>query len=281
MCYERVCIYINRIAAIAAIVISVIVMVAIFVPKPGPALINEDGYIDSYYESPDSITYYKVVLEFNKKVEEVIAEVSFYDADGNLLDTQTETFFRYSDRGASYIFRVDGKVSYYLVDGIFSGTSGTSNKVQLEEVKFIITALYCFLFVWFVFSFMQSYEEYEYNGHYILVYTGLVKHYIRIDGKKVDEYKKISISDGSIMGAILENGEVMDVTVVPINKVSVKINNRPLSPIKTKSKGGKHTDKNVNDSAKKTDIDNIPNENNCITNNDKNEKDIDIGSKNM
>ena len=268
-------IFINRIIAIAVTVVCIIVIIAISTPKSEAAFVDDNGYIESYYESLDSTTC-EIVLKFDKNVNGADATVSFYDADGNLLDTQRETFFGYEAIEVSRTFYVDGKVEYYSVEDISVEMPGVSEEVIITDIILLLIVL-----CWLLCAFMLSCKEYEYNDHHIVVYAGFVKHYIKIDGEKMDEYNTAVSFVPITMSTTLVSGEIIDATISLSNRISVKLNNRLLAPIKTTLKDGKDTNKNANVSVKKTDIDNIPNENNCITDYNEDRKDTDIGNKNM
>ncbi len=83
-----------------------------------------------------------------------------------------------------------------------------------------------FLLAIYVNSWLLSCKEYEYEGNHIVVFAGFYRHYISVNGIKVDEHDTIVSFAPIYLSATLEDGADLDAVITTSNRISLKINNR-------------------------------------------------------
>lgn len=83
-----------------------------------------------------------------------------------------------------------------------------------------------FVLIWVIIAFRVKFREYDYNDNYIVVYSGTHKHYVLVNGIKVDEYNT-RLWFGSIsLSTTLDDGSYLIVRITASNSVTLKINDR-------------------------------------------------------
>ena len=70
-----------------------------------------------------------------------------------------------------------------------------------------------------------SCKSYQINGHYIVVYAGRMHHYIKVDGKKIDEKNSLISFSAINLNAVLDTGEEINVYIPAFTKrMSLRVN---------------------------------------------------------
>ena len=94
-------------------------------------------------------------------------------------------------------FDVSGEVdSYEIVD--YSKLNSAEMDIYNESESNSFASLFLLIFMWAFFrciyaipltltALFFSCKSYQINGHYIVVYAGRMNHYIKVDGRKIDE----------------------------------------------------------------------------------------------
>lgn len=221
MLYEKKKLLIHRsiwfILLLLGIIIPIIIVNA---PSAEVEIINDNGYINNYYESLNK-TNCEIEVIFNIEVDSGYITVAFYDKNGKLLSKEKGYFYGY-DKTLSSTFFVDGKVdSYKILDYDIS----TSN-----DMAYILIMLFIYgdiiVFVFFVNSLLLSYKTYEYNGNDIVVYAGWYHHYVKVNGIKMDEHNTLVSFTAISLSCTLNDGTNITATITTTNRISLKINNQ-------------------------------------------------------
>lgn len=82
------------------------------------------------------------------------------------------------------------------------------------------------IFLFFIASLLLSCKVYDYNGYEIVVYAGFYHHYIKVNGRKVDEHDTVISFTAILLSCTLNDGTDMQATITMTNRISLKINNQ-------------------------------------------------------
>ena len=88
---------------------------------------------------------------------------------------------------------------------------------------FLLLVLFisCFL----VPAMFVSCRVYDFNGNIITVYAGSSHHYLKVNGKIMDEYTAFFRNSPIYLSTNLPDGTYLQATITTMNRVSLKINN--------------------------------------------------------
>lgn len=92
---------------------------------------------------------------------------------------------------------------------------------------FYILFIYVFLFIscFLVPAMFVSCRVYDFNGNIITVYAGSSHHYLKVNGKIMDEYTAFFRNNPIYLSTNLPDGTYLQATITTMNRVSLKINN--------------------------------------------------------
>ena len=85
--------------------------------------------------------------------------------------------------------------------------------------------LVLFISCFFISAMSLSCRAYEYNGNIITVYAGSSHHYLKVNGKIMDEYTAFFRNSPIYLSTNLPDGTYLQATITTMNRVSLKINN--------------------------------------------------------
>ncbi|MEG1608818.1 MAG: hypothetical protein RR348_03020 [Clostridia bacterium] len=221
MLYEKKKLLIHRSIWLILLILGIFIPVIISnAPKKEVEIIDDNGYINEYYESLDE-TNCEIEVVFNCYVDSGNIMVAFYDSSGKLLSKESGYFYA-CDNTVSSTFFIDGKVGSYEILSYDISASG--------DMPYIVIKLFIYgditVFAFFIASFLLSYKDYEYNDNNIVVYAGWYHHYIKINGKKIDEHNTLVSSTAIPLSCTLDDGTDMKVIITTSNRISLKINNQ-------------------------------------------------------
>ena len=237
MIYEKKKILITRLVWLTVLLISIILYI---IPASTPKIIDENVYAeyDSYYNE----TEIEISFSFDKTVMDCTTTISFYDSTEQLLDTKTVDLQCYGTTGETlFSIYVKGNVDSYEI---------ISYKIYGYKDDTLATILLLIGLIGLIFAFSRSYKIYTFENNSIIVYAGLVRHYIKINGTITDELNCFFSYHLICLSCTLDNGDLVDVTITQSNNIKLKINNYLQKPMKTnifkkdKLSSAKTTDEN-------------------------------------
>ena len=228
------------------LIILFILFVSILTPTsaepefPPIELISDECYITEYYEYLDESTC-SIELTFNQNVYEGPITVDFFDKNGKKLETLTipltnaDYYPSYGTKMVNTYFDVSGEVdSYEIVD--YSKLNSAEMDIYNESASDLEASLIALIFIWAFFrciyaipliltALFFSCKSYQINGHYIVVYAGRMHHYIKVDGKKIDEKNSLISFSAINLNAVLDTGEEINVYIPAFTKrMSLRVN---------------------------------------------------------
>lgn len=106
MLYEKKKILIHRLIWLAILVFGIITTIIVATPKV--EIIDDNGYLNNYYESINE-SKCEIEVTFNRNVSSGYITVAFYDSIGTLLK-QEENYFFGNNGTISSTFYIDGRV---------------------------------------------------------------------------------------------------------------------------------------------------------------------------
>lgn len=221
MLYEKKKLLIHRSIWLILLLLGIIIPLIISnAPEKEVEIIDDNGYINEYYEYLDE-TNCEIEVVFNTDVDSGYITVAFYDSNSKLLAKEKSYFYGYDDTLSSTFF-IDGKVdSYEILSYDISASS---------DMSYIVIMLFIYgdiiIFVFFIASLLLSYKDYEYNGNEIVVYAGWYHHYIKVNGNKIDEHNTLVSFTAIPLSCTLDDGTDIKVTITMTNRISLKINNQ-------------------------------------------------------
>ena len=230
MIKERKAILVKRLVVLATILIGVILLL---IPNPKLEIVDHSVYIDEYYEYSDT-TSCEVEVAFNQNVNYGYVTIRFYDNQGKFLEEQ-EIYFYSGDENILYneYVSVDGEVdSYEIISYDIAVPMSTVNVVGVLLCTFGVLAIF------FVLIGLNC-KIYYYNDKEIIVYAGYINNYIKVDGVKCDEEKRLFIPHPFIMLAnsvylSCDTGELIEAKISGLKRISVKIDGLLQTPSKQK-----------------------------------------------
>lgn len=189
-------------------------------------VVDANCYLNNYYSGLD-YTDCDVELQLDKGVEFGYAVVAFYDESNVLIEKQSLHFYENGGKMVTQNVYVGGKVDSFAIENY----SFSPFKVASVCIWISIVLLGIFISTLFL-----SYKEYDYNGIRISVYAGYNKHYLCVDGQKCDEHNTIVFFTPIVLKTVLESRENVEVSISLTNRISTKVNDRLLTPLKTAKK---------------------------------------------
>lgn len=204
---------------LAGIIIPIVLI--IFLPTKTATIVDDNGYINSYYEYTNTSTC-EIEVTFDMNVESGNIKVAFYDANQQLLSTEEGYLFGYGKTLSHTFYSIDGKVdSYKILDCTVSvSNNNTTLIVYCSIMVNIIT------FAFFISSLFLSCKIYDYNGAEIIVYAGWYHHYIKVSQVKLDEHNTLISFSPIVLSTTLGNGTKIQATISLTNRISLKINDQ-------------------------------------------------------
>lgn len=221
MIYEKKKLMVRRIIWAVVLLLGIIIPVIMSgVSHNNVEIIDDNGYINEYYESLNE-TSCEIEVAFNREVDSGYITVAFYDINGQLLSKKRGFFYGY-DTTLSSTFYVYGEVdSYEILEYDVELSDDVSIGVVIAFVWIDI-----FAFAFFVGSLLLSCKIYEYCGNEIIVYAGWYHHYIKVNGVKLDEHNTLISFTAIHLSCTLNDGTDMNATITLTNRISLKINNQ-------------------------------------------------------
>lgn len=225
---------INTFRIVYGVLLAVFIATIIVLFVCAPAIKVVDHELNYGYTDIDGTLSCDLIVEFNKEVPDGSLIVKFYDINKKYIETKTIDF----DGGSKTIrlnINVDRDVEMYeIIDVEFSSASGE----ELADTSILYTVASILLYFvsiplgLFISALTLSCKIYEYEGHEIIVYAGYYKHYIKVDGEKFDEHNTIRSFTPITLSCALPTEEMVKATITLSNRISVKINDRLVKPIK-------------------------------------------------
>lgn len=221
MLYEKKKLLIHRAIWFTLLLIGIIIPIALTnAPTDNVEIVDDNGYINYYYESLDK-TNCKIEVTFNVKVDSGYITVAFYDSNNRLLSKENGYFYGYN-KTLSSTFSVDGKVdSYEILDYDISVYNDTAYFISMIFIYIDIV-----IFMFFISSLLLSYKAYDYYGCEIVVYAGWYHHYIKVNGRMVDEHNTLISFTPISLSCTLYDGTDIEAIITMSNRISLKINNQ-------------------------------------------------------
>ena len=107
---------------------------------------------------------------------------------------------------------------------------------DVSDVVYLSFTLGSFAAVLFINAlFFLSCKRYYYNNQKIVVYAGILHHYIKVDDEKCDEHTTLMRFIPIKLATSLADGSLMECTISTINRIATKINGRLYRNKKQKS----------------------------------------------
>lgn len=187
-------------------------------------IVSNTGKLDDYYEyiNTSSCT---ITLTFDIDVDSGYIEVEFYDVNGKLLADKTDYFYAYSNKVDVHFYSIDGKVSSYNVVDYYAIQDLSYNRVIGTQIFRAMIYISILILAFFISAMSLSCRAYEYNGNIITVYAGWFHHYLKVNGKVMDENNTIIGFSPIYLSTNLPDGTYLQATITTMNRVSLKINN--------------------------------------------------------
>ena len=104
----------HRLICFGILVFLVLFVVFFKLPHAELEIIEENCYLDYYYEYSNSSTY-NLTVTFNQKIEQCDITIAFYDANKQLLDTETVHSYAYGDTVRENYISVNGHADSYEI----------------------------------------------------------------------------------------------------------------------------------------------------------------------
>ena len=207
------------------VAIALMVAVAGRTPEFPPVEIVEDAcYIEEYYEYLGE-TVCSLEITFNQNVYEGSVTVEFYDEYGWWLETldipltNAESYSSYGTEMENTYFSVEGEVdSYEIIDysELQSAEQENYNNTlyTIAEILLLLMPLRCpYALPILITALFFNCKRYLVNGHVIIVYTGRLRHYIKVDGKKYDQKNALISFSPITLNAVLDTQERIEVYI--------------------------------------------------------------------
>lgn len=222
----------HRLICFGILVFLVLFIVFFKLPHPELEIVKTNCNLDYYFESIDSSTC-SITVTFNQKIEQCDITIAFYDANKQLLDTETVHSYASGDTTSESYITVNGHVDSYE---IISCEAEFSGDLLLQSLKrYLGSTLIIFAFAFWICSLLYSYKLYDICNCIVIVYSGPYHHYIKVNGKIYDEHNTIMSWTPIVLSTTLD-GNALQATISLTNRISVKLNNVLIKPTKHKKK---------------------------------------------
>ena len=203
-------------------------------PKFPPIEIEQENcYIEEYYEYLDKTTC-SLEITFNQNVYEGSVTVAFYDKNDKELETLVipmtagSYLYDYDTKMVNSYFDVSGEVdSYEIID--YSDLKSAELDIYYEELDTTLEFNVYLLIAWAIFrciyviplvisALFFNCKTYYINGHTVIVYAGRLHHYIKIDGRKIDEKNALISFSAITLTANLDMNNKIEVYIPSFTK---------------------------------------------------------------
>ena len=205
-------------------------------------IVDDACYIEEYYEYLQETTC-SLEITFNQNVYEGSVTVVFYDEYGVELETlsipltNADYFPSYGTEMVNTYFSVEGKVdSYEIIDysDLQSAEEESYNESRYEIVLFaaLLMIIRCpYALPILITALFFNCKRYLVNGHEIIVYTGRLQHYIKVDGKKYDQKNALISLSPITLNAVLDTQERIEVYIPSFTKrMTVRVDGVVANP---------------------------------------------------
>ena len=210
-------ILILRIVFILLSVIFVLLPTIVRAAVPEPTLteseISTSGDAVFYFDYP--VSNGTAVIQFFDENNEMIYETSAYFSSDNSDDKIATDYLYYIPDSATSYAVVSYSVEYYIDFPLY--------------VFYILFSVTVILTIMFFFVFLKTYR---YDDYLIEVYSGVVTHYLKVDGILIDKYKRFNSWELIWFDYILSDEDYLEVTISSSNIISTRINGIFLKPEK-------------------------------------------------
>ena len=210
-------ILILRIVFILLSVIFVLLPTIVRAAVPEPTLteseISTSGDAVFYFDYP--VSNGTAVIQFFDENNEMIYETSAYFSPDNSDDKIATDYLYYIPDSATSYAVVSYSVEYYIDFPLY--------------VFYILFSVTIILTIMFFFVFLKTYR---YDDYLIEVYSGVVTHYLKVDGILIDKYKRFNSWELIWFDYILSDEDYLEVTISSSNIISTRINGIFLKPEK-------------------------------------------------
>lgn len=188
--------------------------------EPEVELVKEDVYVDYSY----STATVDIELQFSHAVSDVDIWISFYDENDNLI-AEENPFYSFSEDifhdFVCYVNVGSKTIEYYEITYI-----DFYYEIIDMDMYYLTSSYFIIIFIsLFIISFFLKYKEYIYENKVISVYAGWYRHYLKVNGEKVDEFNGGSFIPISLTASIDENTRI-DVIITRSNGITFKINGK-------------------------------------------------------
>ena len=188
--------------------------------EPEVELVKEDVYVDYSY----STATVDVELQFSHAVSYVDIWISFYDENDNLITEDNPIYSISEDIFHDFVCYVtvgDKTIEYYEITQLYF-----NYEIIDMDMYYVGSNFFLVIFIsLFIMSFFLKYKEYIYENKVISVYAGWYRHYLKINGEKVDEFNGGSFMPIFLNANIDENTRI-DVIITRYNGITFKINGK-------------------------------------------------------
>lgn len=226
------------------IAIGIIIMLVLFAfipwgfsPSPSPKLISHEGYLVNDNDGYSGGAYYRIELVFDKSVSDCYVVIDIFDSNGDYFKTIEENFYGTHSYYTATVYSSDiylpKNAGYKIVSYDASAADASSADGGYMLLRWSIYALIvCIGLIPLLFLLCAHCNVYLYNGKEIIVFAGINKHYIKINGEIFDEHNSwfyflivLSCKDGE---------DFFEATVSATNSIRLKANGKLIRPLSRK-----------------------------------------------
>lgn len=199
------------------VIVLVILLVPIIITATQPKLALVGSELITAYDDVLDASDCLIEFEFNRDVLYGTADIKFFDASNNLIDT-CECYFRGSGNVAC--------------DAWMTVTGGEAKRIEVVSYDFrtydaIYNLYWLFILIvpMFISALLLSYKEYNIDGRTVSVYSGFYHHTLRVDGEIYDEHNTLITFTPIKLSTTLDNTKV-EATISLTNRIAVKADDK-------------------------------------------------------
>ena len=184
----------------------------------------KDDSVEYFYNTGTNKTTCILTLEF---YQPVVGDFTLYayDTFGNLLYDEEHEISELTDKFV-FNFIVRGEAKRFEIDDYFFSTSKSAEIFNTIGYILCIAAS-----IFMTLSMRMRCNSYYFNGQRIVVYAGLAKCYLKVNGTIYDEQKNAG-KMGTTLFTTLENGDRIQATISRGNKIYLTVNDLNCPPEK-------------------------------------------------
>ena len=163
-----------------------------------------------------------ITLEFYKPVVGDFT-IYLYDSYGRLVYDEEHEI---TEHTTTYVvnFIVQGEAKRFEIDDYFFSTSKSAEVFNTIGYILCIAAS-----IFMTLSMRMKCNSFYFNGQRIVVYAGIAKCYLKVNGTIYDEQKNAG-KMGTTLFTTLENGDRVQATISRGNRIYLTVNDLPCSP---------------------------------------------------